>query len=428
MSRIAVVGDVLLDRDLDGRAERLCPDAPAPVVEGVVARDRPGGAGLAATLLAADGHEVTLVTALAPDGPGELLRALLAVGGVAVADVGRGGTTSEKVRVRASGRVLVRVDHGGAAPAVGDLGPGTAAALGGADAVLVSDYGRGMTAAAPVRRALAATAAPVVWDPHPRGASPVPCCALLTPNAAEAAGMTGAEDPAEAAARLLRDAAAAAVAVTMGDRGALLARAGDAAVARVAAPPASGDPCGAGDRFASAAAGALAAGATPAEAVREAVGVAARFVAVGGAGAAWTLRPRIVATGGCFDLLHPGHIATLQAARALGERLVVLLNSDASVRRLKGPDRPVLDEHERAAMLRALRWVDEVVVFDEDTPERALARLAPDVWVKGADYDAEELPEAALVRRLGGEVVTVPYIAGRSTTRLIEEVSARAER
>ena len=107
---------------------------------------------------------------------------------------------------------------------------------------------------------------------------------------------------------------------------------------------------------------------------------------------------------------------------------MVLLNSDASVRRLKGADRPLVAQSDRAAVLRALRCVDEVLVFDEDTPERALAALAPDVWAKGADYDAEALPEAGTVRALGGEVVALPYIAGRSTTLLIEEVLDRAER
>jgi rfaE bifunctional protein nucleotidyltransferase chain/domain len=238
--------------------------------------------------------------------------------------------------------------------------------------------------------------------------------------------MTGADDPEEAARRLVLDTGAAAVAVTVGARGAVLAD-GDAAPRLVPAEPAAGDPCGAGDRFASAAAAALAGGDGAAEAVRRAVDAASRFVAAGGAGR-HPAATRTVATGGCFDLLHAGHVATLHAARALGDRLVVLLNSDASVRRLKGPGRPVLDELERAAMLRALRCVDEVIVFDEDTPEAALARLAPDVWVKGADYDADALPEAAVVRALGGEVATVPYVAGRSTTRLIREVEARGGR
>ncbi|HTI35748.1 MAG TPA: PfkB family carbohydrate kinase [Miltoncostaea sp.] len=423
--RIAVVGDVLLDRDVDGHAERLCPDAPAPVIEQPVTRDRAGGAGLAATLLAGDGHAVTLITALAPDAGGLTLRALLAAQGVHVVDLGDGGATSEKVRIRADGQVLARVDRGDTPPRVRAPGEEARHALAEADAVLVSDYGRGMTASPEVRAALG-DAGPLVWDPHPRGAGPVPGSALLTPNLDEAVGMTGVEDPAGAARRLVADHGAWAVVVTVGAVGAVLVEDGAAPV-HVPVTPASGDPCGAGDRFASAAAAAMAAGHGPAEAVRRAAGAASRFVAAGGAGR----RPdgvRTVATGGCFDLLHAGHVATLHAARALGDRLVVLLNSDASVRRLKGPGRPVMRQDERAAMLRALRCVDEVVVFDDDTPEAVLARLAPDVWVKGGDYAADDLPEAAVVRALGGEVATVPYDAGRSTTRLIQEVVARAGR
>jgi rfaE bifunctional protein nucleotidyltransferase chain/domain len=127
----------------------------------------------------------------------------------------------------------------------------------------------------------------------------------------------------------------------------------------------------------------------------------------------------IVATGGCFDLLHAGHVRTLRAARALGDCLVVCLNSDASVRRLKGPERPVNRQHDRAEVLRALGCVDDVVVFDEDTPERVLAGLRPDVWVKGGDYSADSLPEAELVRGWGGRTVVVPYHRGRSTTEML---------
>ena len=134
----------------------------------------------------------------------------------------------------------------------------------------------------------------------------------------------------------------------------------------------------------------------------------------------------VVATGGCFDLLHPGHVQTLEAARALGDCLVVCLNSDASVRHLKGPDRPVLGVEDRAAVLRALRCVDAVLVFDEDTPAAALERLRPDVWAKGADYADRELPEAAVLARWGGEVVLLPFVDGKSSTRIIEEVSLRA--
>jgi rfaE bifunctional protein nucleotidyltransferase chain/domain len=128
----------------------------------------------------------------------------------------------------------------------------------------------------------------------------------------------------------------------------------------------------------------------------------------------------VVATGGCFDLLHAGHVATLEAARALGDCLVVCLNSDDSVRRIKGEGRPLQPEADRARVLAALAAVDAVVVFSEDTPVEVLGRLRPDVWVKGGDYAGDDLPEAALLRSWGGEVVTVPYLPGRSTSGLVE--------
>jgi rfaE bifunctional protein nucleotidyltransferase chain/domain len=130
----------------------------------------------------------------------------------------------------------------------------------------------------------------------------------------------------------------------------------------------------------------------------------------------------VVATGGCFDVLHAGHVACLEAARRLGDVLVVLLNSDASVRRLKGPGRPVVPAEDRAQVLRGLASVDEVVVFDEDDPCAALERLRPDVWAKGGDYGGTPMPEADLVRSWGGRVVLLPYLAGRSTTAILEEV------
>jgi rfaE bifunctional protein nucleotidyltransferase chain/domain len=126
----------------------------------------------------------------------------------------------------------------------------------------------------------------------------------------------------------------------------------------------------------------------------------------------------VVATGGCFDLLHTGHVRTLRAARALGDCLVVCLNSDRSVRRRKGPDRPINHQADRAELLAALHCVDAVAVFDTDTPIPLLDRLRPDLWVKGGDYTADGLPEADTVRAWGGRAVVVPYHAGRSTTRL----------
>jgi rfaE bifunctional protein nucleotidyltransferase chain/domain len=126
-----------------------------------------------------------------------------------------------------------------------------------------------------------------------------------------------------------------------------------------------------------------------------------------------------VATGGCFDVLHAGHVGMLRAARALGDCLVVCLNSDASVRRAKGADRPVNSAADRAAVLSALDCVDAVEIFEEDTPEEILRRLRPDVWAKGGDYTIEELPEAKVVASWGGETVVLPYLAGRSTTAIL---------
>jgi rfaE bifunctional protein nucleotidyltransferase chain/domain len=129
----------------------------------------------------------------------------------------------------------------------------------------------------------------------------------------------------------------------------------------------------------------------------------------------------VVATGGCFDLLHAGHVRLLDAARALGDCLVVCLNSDASVRRLKGHDRPLVGEGDRAAVLAGLASVDAVAIFEEDDPRAVLRELRPHVWVKGGDYALADLPEREVLEAWGGRAVTVPYVAGRSTTRLIAQ-------
>ena len=576
---LVVVGDALLDRDLDGRAERLAPDAPVPVVDDPAELRRPGGAALAATLAASfDGREVVLVTALAGDEAGSALRRLLELAGVEVVDLGLAGQTPEKIRVRAGGHSLLRLDRTTRPGAVGPLNRAGRQALGGAAAVLVADYGRGVAAEPEVRAALAALPArrPLVWDPHPRGPAPVPGARLATPNRAEAAGfaaqVAGSGLAAVTArARLLAERwAAAGVAVTLGPGGALLVEGAGAPLVVPAPPTAGGDPCGAGDRFAATAAGLLGDGALPSEAVAGAVAAASAFVAAGGAAtvnldppapgtpappgaqgragtwephtqasdlpgppAAPELRPpaagpatspaatppatpephrpapgppvgeatprpgttapvvhtpppqpettaptahspppqpgttaptahspppqpgtttptahrpaaqdpvdpalelvaavrarggTVVATGGCFDLLHAGHVATLRAARALGDCLVVCLNSDDSVRRLKGPERPLVRQADRVAVLEALGCVDAVVPFDERTPEAVLQRLRPDVFAKGGDYALADLPEAALLASWGGQAVVLPYLEGRSTTQLMKEVVRR---
>jgi D-beta-D-heptose 7-phosphate kinase/D-beta-D-heptose 1-phosphate adenosyltransferase len=520
---LVVVGDALLDRDLEGRAGRLAPDAPVPVVDDPAERRRPGGAALAATLAARlDGRAVVLVTALAADEAGAALRELLQLAGVEVVDLGLAGNTPEKIRVRADGHSLVRLDRATRPGRVGPLGPTGRRALAGAGAVLVADYGRGVAAEPGVRAALAGLPSrrPMIWDPHPRGPAPVPGARLATPNRAEAAGFAPEVEgdgltAMTARARLLAERwGAAGVAVTLGARGALLVEGAGAPLVIPATPARGGDPCGAGDRFATTAAGLLADGALPSEAVAGAVTAATAFVTAGGAGmidleaeatarlgpgapptsdaphplppvpgaperegnpqpeqvpaVVHTPQPEqdpaavhtplsatgatdphtarsaasldhalaliaavrarggtVVATGGCFDLLHAGHVATLRSARALGDCLVVCLNSDDSVRRLKGLERPLVPEADRVAVLEALGCVDAVVPFDERTPEAVLQRLRPDVFAKGGDYALAHLPEAALLATWGGQAVILPYLEGRSTTQLMKEVVRR---
>jgi D-beta-D-heptose 7-phosphate kinase/D-beta-D-heptose 1-phosphate adenosyltransferase len=460
MKPLVVIGDTLLDVDVEGSVDRLCPDAPAPVLAVDAEHARPGGAGLAAVLVAGRGVPVRLVTALSDDQPGERLRGLLDGAVDVLAGPATGGTVV-KCRLRAGGRSMLRTDRGTGEPVPGfAAGLDLDAALAGAGAVLVSDYGRGVAADPDVRAALARAIArrvPVVWDPHPRGAEPVPGAAVVTPNLAEARGAAdgdpvhraGVPAALELAGRLLGRWDARAVAVTLGGSGAVVRHRHGACSAAPAPEVEERDPCGAGDHFAGGVAAALARGATVDDAVAEAVLGAAGFVAGGGGAAVRREGPRwvqpvatagpppapavtglagaraltrrvrasggtVVAAGGSFDELHTGHTDTLTAARALGDCLLVLVNSDESVRRRTGPDGPAVPLAQRVAALAALDCVDAVAVFDAEDPRDVLGALRPDLWVKGADHDPAELPETPLVRTWGGEVVAVPYRPART--------------
>ncbi|SHM79591.1 D-glycero-beta-D-manno-heptose 1-phosphate adenylyltransferase [Actinacidiphila paucisporea] len=462
---VVVVGDALLDHDLTGRAERLAPDAPVPVVSGLHRGTRPGGAALAAWFAAADGREVTLVTALGDDPASRSLRDLLAPR-MRLIELPLDGWLSRKTRVLAGGHPLLRLDEGDGR-AAGST-PEALRAVAAAPALLVSDYGRGTPDTLREALAEAALARPMVWDPHPRGGAPVPSVRLVTPSASEARALAPAPPPRQGDHHTLRTAArdaralvrhwdARSVAVTLGERGALLSHGAEAML--VPAPTrAAGDPCGAGDRFAAAAAGLLADGELAESAVQGAVRAATEYVAAGGAGAltfagtaeggretagrdggsapqaaaalAADVRAAggtVVAAGGCFDLLHAGHVALLQAARSAGDCLIVCVNSDASVRRRKGDTRPLVPAADRVRVLQALECVDAVAVFEEDTPERLLAALRPHIWAKGADYARSDLPESALLETWGGQVLLLPYLDGRSTTALAARASG-AER
>ncbi len=452
---LVVVGDVLLDEDIEGVATRLAPDAPAPVVDVTGDRWHPGGAGLAAALAARGGRDVVLVTALGDDPASEAVRRELS-GRVRLLELPLHGTLPVKTRVLAGGRPVVRIDRGGGTP--GEPDDAVREALTAAHAVLVADYGRHTAGAVRPHLEDAARRTPLVWDPHPKGDPPVPGTRIATPNAAEAvalcAGAPGSSLGAfaERGAELAERWRAAGVAVTLGERGVLLTRPGGGTPMLIPAPfRAEGDPCGAGDCFAATTVAALADGLLPEEALQRAVAEAAAFVAAGGASnpdlwhtpavpgparvpaadafeLAEAIRARggtVVATGGCFDLVHAGHVGLLESARRIGDCLIVCLNSDASVTRRKGPGRPLNPAADRARVLAALGSVDAVVVFEEDTPEAVLDRLRPDVWVKGGDYSVQALPEAEVLRGWGGQAVVLPYLDGRSTT-LLTRRAARA--
>ncbi len=464
MSRggIVVVGDALLDRDVDGTVERLSPDAPVAVLDERESVSRPGGAALAAALAVDDGGPVTLVTALGGDVAGEEIVRLLSVAGVGVEPMPLDGVTPEKVRLRTGRQPLLRVDRGGRPRPVGPLSAAALEAVAGADVVVVSDYGRGLTSRPELRAALSDRRRPTLWDPHPRGAPPVPHLSVVTPNLAELVHAfpgdlegNGVGAIAARGERARRSWSVQAVATTLGGGGALLVTGDGAPLAVPAVRAAGGDPCGAGDRFVTSIAQRLADGALVTEAVVDAVATASRFVAAGGAGAHAARRrgrvpPRadtpsrdrrmpaarlagqvrtaggtVVVAGGCFDLLHAGHLYLLDAARRLGDCLIVAVNSDASVRRLKGAGRPVIGETDRVALIGALRCVDAVAVFDEDSPIELLRRLRPHVFAKGGDYSAHDLPEGPVLEQWGGAAIVLPYLSGRSTTATLRLANAR---
>jgi len=465
---LCVVGDALLDVDWTGTVDRVCRDAPAPVLETRAERARPGGAALAAVLAAASGARVTLVTALSDDADGHQLADLLKGAAVRIVDLGLDGPTPVKLRLRAGDQCIARVDKA-CSPIVppGPWSRSALAAIAGADALLVSDYGRGVAALPEVAAGVGSFPGPTVWDPHRDGPVPPIATTLATPNHVEAHHLAGHAGPPPdrlpevvALARSLTDRLGCRTAVTAGLLGAVVTDCGSAPTV-VPTAPVRGDPCGAGDRFAASAVLALAEGASLVAAVERAVADARGFVASGDeaamrggdsatpaahdpvvhlhpvpmaaatdavatAAAVRRAGGLVVAAGGCFDVLHTGHVRLLEEARRLGDHLVVCLNGDDSVRRLKGPGRPLNVAEDRATVLLSLACVDAVIVFDEDTPCRVLRVLRPHLFVKGGDYQGVELEEREVLAKWGGQLVLLPLVGGRSTTRLISAAADAA--
>ena len=470
--RVLVLGDAILDSYLDGESTRLCREAPVPIVDVAGRRDAPGGAANTAANARSLGASVRLLSVTGDDPESKLLRQALAGLDVETRDMPAvaGRRTLAKTRVLASGQVMLRFDQGdgGSVDAVTErlLVEALEDEFPGADAVVVSDYGYGIVAPRVIEalaRLQAASPRIVLVDARDllryRGLA----ITAVKPNFQEAIRLIGpralapAPDRADAiaphAGRLLEMIGTQIAAVTLDTDGALVVERGRAAYRTYAKPARHARAAGAGDTFAAAFALALGAGGHTPAAAELASSAAAIVVAKDGtsvcgprelvehfgpgekcltgldrvaARVAYHRQQgrRVIFTNGCFDILHRGHITCLNRAKALGDLLVVGLNSDASVRRLKGQGRPINSLEDRIQVLAALSCIDHIVPFDEDTPVALIAAIRPDVFVKGGDYTRETLPEAALVESLGGTVQLLPLVDDQSTTGIIERVRA----
>jgi D-beta-D-heptose 7-phosphate kinase / D-beta-D-heptose 1-phosphate adenosyltransferase len=465
-ARLLCLGDVMLDRFIHGRVERVSPEAPIPVLAVEGEAEMAGGAGNVARNAAALGAGVELIGVRGRDAAGERLAHLAGASAQLFAEEGR--RTTVKTRYLAGGHQLLRADEESASaltPAIAaQLLARFDAALPRADAVVLSDYGKGVLSGSLAADAIGrAKSAGRFIAVDPRGAdwSRYRGADLITPNRRELSEAAGArlsrlEETEAAALRLLHAHGLGAVLVTLSEQGMLLVEPGGARHIAAAAREVS-DVSGAGDTVIAVAAVAVAAGAG----LMEAAGLAnlAAGIVVGKTGTAvaqlreiqalldglapgekclplvealaqirrWRLKGlRIGFTNGCFDLLHPGHADLLAFARAGCDRLVVGLNEDASVRRLKGPARPVQPLASRVAVLGALAAVDLVVPFAEDTPLALIEAIRPDLLVKGADYREDQVVGAELVRSYGGEVRLAPLSPGHSTSATLARIGANA--
>ena len=467
--RIIVLGDAMLDTYLGGETTRLSREAPVPIVDVRERRDVPGGAANAAANLAALGADPVLLSVCGRDHAGSLLRAALERHGVASGGVlgDRRRATLTKTRVLSGGQIVLRYDAG-TSEALGaeseqELCRLLAREAETCAAIVVSDYSHGVLTPTVIDELaeIQRRHGHVLVVDAKRPDRYVRCgVSAVKPSwdvAAELLGIAAAAvERAEIAAacgeQLLELLGARAAAVTLdGDGVVLLER--DAEPYRIYARRVpSGQTAGAGDTFTVAFAAGLAAGATTPAAAELAAAAAAVTVERDGTSACTALElrerlgggakvapdrvalaaeldrlrrlgRRIVLTSGCFDILHRGHVTYLSRAKALGDVLVVGVNSDDGVRRLKGPERPLNPLEDRLQVLAALSCIDYVVAFDEDTPVELVAEVRPHVFTKGGDYSRESLPETAVVERLGGRVVILPYIVDRSTTLLIERAA-----
>ncbi|MGC1459080.1 MAG: D-glycero-beta-D-manno-heptose 1-phosphate adenylyltransferase [Steroidobacteraceae bacterium] len=462
--KVWVVGDLMLDEYVSGAVDRVSPEAPVPIVRVHETENRLGGAANVARQVAALGATVSLAGIIGADAAGDELLRLCAVSGIDTRSVVRTDRrrTTRKLRVLGHSQQLLRMDWEDSSPCDADLCARLLEALPtySPDAVILSDYAKGVLTAqitAPI--AARAGAAPVVVDPKSRDFARYRGATTITPNLRElelAAGRsldpTDAESVAAAARPLIAAAGLNSMVVTLSEHGMLVVPATGAPTRVPASRRAVFDVTGAGDTAIAVLTLSLAAKASLADAAR--LANAAAGVSVGQVGAvavtadairseltaspdakvlsraelaaraaSWRIAgKRVVFTNGCYDLLHAGHLSLLHGAAQLGDILVLAINSDASVRRLKGAERPLVPQTERAALLAALACVDAVTIFDEDTPLAAIAAVRPHILVKGADYKVEDVVGREVVEAYGGRVALVPLLPNKSTTALVDRI------
>jgi D-beta-D-heptose 7-phosphate kinase / D-beta-D-heptose 1-phosphate adenosyltransferase len=467
---VLCIGDLMLDEFVYGEVSRISPEAPAPVIAAQRSETHVGGAGNVARNVVSLGARCIFVALVGKDDAGARLKTALAeiagIESVLVCDPSR--PTTRKVRFVSEhfSTHMLRADWEQATPASAEveleLIEAILAQLARADIVLLSDYAKGVLTARVIRNVIDAArklGKPVIVDPKSLNWAIYRGATLLTPNRREFAEATRSradtiESIVEAAREAMRLADCEAILVTQSEHGMTLVPREGEAVHVPAYPAKVRDVSGAGDTVAAALAASRAAGADWDTSLRMASAAAA--VAVGKQGTASVssaeLRRKILPhaylaaeekivlapaalktqladwrkqglrvgfTNGCFDILHPGHVKVLTAARAACDRLIVGLNSDASVQRLKGEDRPVQNERARAEVLAALEAVDLVVIFEEDTPIDLITEIKPNVLVKGGDYTREQVVGHEVVEAAGGMVVLVDILQGFSTTALV---------
>jgi D-beta-D-heptose 7-phosphate kinase/D-beta-D-heptose 1-phosphate adenosyltransferase len=467
-ARVLVVGDLMLDRYWHGATSRISPEAPVPVVHVRQNEERAGGAGNVALNIAALGANAVLLGFTGEDEAADVLTGILERAGVTcVAEKLSGFATISKLRVMSRHQQLIRLDFEDGFQAVDSahLVQRFEQEAQRADVVVLSDYGKGTLNAVEKLIDIAnELGKSVLVDPKGTDFGKYRNATLLTPNLSEFEAVVGPcadqQQLVEKGLNLLQQLNLQALLITRGEHGmSLLTRdaeplhlpthalevfdvtgAGDTVISVLAASLAVRQSLPDATALANIGAGIVVGKMGTATVSRDEFSYALRRQRAQHRGAIAleelleTLQnarldgEKIVATNGCFDILHPGHVRYLQQAKTLGDRLVVLVNSDASVQRLKGPERPVNRLEQRMEMLAALECVDWVTAFDNDTPRAAIAQILPDILVKGGDYtDVTAIAGSEHVLAHGGEVKILPFVEGHSTTGIIETIKGNHE-